>query len=215
MEANYFNFNAVLFKFLKFGLGALLFSLLIYLTVSFGVNTFNLESSTLEKKVLTLKVSKINITSLSDIKILREEVLLKIKDSVSDDLKQRYNLNAISIFNRGYGSCYDRSYIFHKILRLNNIKTRPVYVYFNLISTTNFFDIFFKKTESHNLLEFYYDGRWILLTPNKNDGKWSTNLTLEAYLGSNANCPSHSKYIKHLFSRNFNLLPPNFLPDFF
>lgn len=56
MEANYFNFNAVLFKILKFGLGGLLFSLLTYLTVSFGVNTFNLESSTLEKKVLALKV---------------------------------------------------------------------------------------------------------------------------------------------------------------
>ena len=101
-------------------------------------------------------------------------------------------------------------------MRLNNIQTRPVFVFFDTSQgETSFLDFFSEKTESHNLLEFKYDGKWVLLTPNKSDGKWSSDLTIDSYLSRNINCPDHSIYITHLFSRNFNLLSPNYLPDFF
>jgi hypothetical protein len=188
----------------------------LYVCLIFSYNSRTINPDKYDEQQIKNEIHNWQISSLNDVSLLREEIIYKIKDSINPNSEYTYNLNLKRILKRKYGSCYDRSFLLHKILRLNNIETRPVFVFFNPHDGyTSYLDFFSRKSESHNLLEFKYDGKWILLTPNKSDGKWSPDFTIDSYLSSNVNCPDHSIFINHLFSRNFNLLSPKFLPDLF
>ncbi len=95
----------------------------------------------------------------------------------------------------------------------NNIKIRPVYLYFfNNKKYPRWYDIFSKKINSHNLFEFKWNGKWYVMRTNTKLEKF---VSLDQYINNSDFVPSNAKYIRFLNNRNVRIITPFWIPDIY
>ncbi len=150
--------------------------------------------------------------------ILKDSIdFIRIQNNVVNVIKHGLvstdQINIINNLHLKRGQCFERSIILQKILILNNIKIRPVYIFFRSgKNNTRITDFFTKNLNSHSVFEFNYKGKWYLMRTNTN---MSSFQTLEEYINKGGYVPLHAKYIRHLSNRNGRFIYPNFIPDIY
>jgi hypothetical protein len=152
-------------------------NLITFLAFSFIFNRYKIKPT--EKEIVELKKfykSIIHISSIKDILVLQNFTIDKIKhESIGID-----EIDIIKILKVKKGFCFDRSMLMQKALIYNGIDIRPVYIYSNpKMSTTGILDLLSTKMHSHNIFEFYFEGKWYMMETNK---KMDRFLTLDKFL---------------------------------
>jgi hypothetical protein len=112
------------------------------------------------------------------------------------------------------GLCYDRSLILQKILILNDIPIRPLYLYFGGSTDTPLDLILDKRLCSHSTFEFKLEGKWYVMYTNRKMNKMET---INAYL-KQIDPPFLSRktsYIRFVSNRNGRFISPCWLPDIY
>ena len=180
--------------------------------VIFGISKYNynqLKPNSLEITELNKCFGSIIINDSIDFIRIQNIVINLIKHGV-------VSTNQINILNNLHtkrGQCFERSIILQKILIFNNIKVRPIYIYFRPgEAKTSITDIISTKLNSHSVFEFNYKGSWYVMRTNT---KMSSLQTLEEYIELGGYLPKQIKYIRHLSNRNGRFIAPNFIPDIY
>ena len=157
-----------------------------------------------------LKPKSHKISSHQDILSLQNYIVKSTKNGANSSYKKEINISAL--IHEKKGACFDRSLFLQKILLLNNIKFRPVYLYFSPFKCqTTFLDFFRTSTNSHTVIEYYYNSQWFVLETNIKQKK---PLHLDEYLfyyfqGKNI------KYFRYLSNRNGYMISPYWIPDIY
>lgn len=157
-----------------------------------------------------LKPRSYKISRHEDILSLQNFIVRNIKNGANSSYKSEIDIS--TLITEKKGACFDRSLFLQKILLLNNIKIRPIYLYFSPFnSRTTLLDFFKKSTNSHNIFEYYYDSQWYVLETNFQQDK---RLNLKDYL--HEYYPSKNiRYIKYLNNRNGYMISPAWIPDIY
>ena len=97
----------------------------------------------------------------SAINIKNTENIIYLQNYTINTIPQKSNgidkINIIKILKDKYGLCYDRSLILQKVMLLNGIEIRPVFLYSTpLQKNTGVLDLFSNKVSTHNIFKFYY-----------------------------------------------------------
>lgn len=195
--------------------GIKIFGVIIFLTVSFLAfsfifNKYQIKPS--EQETIELKrfyKSAINIKTTEDIIYLQNYTI----DNISHNANGIDKINIIKILKDKKGLCYDKSLILQKVMLINSIKIRPVFLYSNPNSNaTNILDIFFKnRISTHNIFEFYFNEKWYVMETNYHMKRFES---LHEYL-LNQNRIKKVKYIRHLNNRNGRFISPSWIPDIY
>jgi hypothetical protein len=154
----------------------------------------------------------LSIQSKEDVISLQNRVINTIYHGIRDNMKYPLDINSVILGKRGL--CYDRSLILQKIMLLNGIRIRPVYIFFNIKTNhTSYVDLLFADTDSHAVFEFEWDGVWYMCQTTT---KMVQLLTIDEYLNSNVSLvPKHSKYIRHVSNLNCKFIGHWFIPDIY
>jgi hypothetical protein len=152
-----------------------------------------------------------------DISIRDSMDIFKISEKVINDISHKessnFPLSVSKILERQTGYCYDRSLILQKIFLFNKIPLRPVFIYYSIdgqdVGLTDLFD---KDLLSHNVFEYYYNGKWNMMRTNK---VLNQSISLDDYINQGKTVPSNSKYIRYLNNRSGKFLYPSFIPDIY
>jgi hypothetical protein len=184
--------------------------LITFLAFSFIFNRYKIKPT--EKEIVELKKfykSIIHISSIKDILVLQNFTIDKIKhESIGID-----EIDIIKILKVKKGFCFDRSMLMQKALIYNGIDIRPVYLYSNPFkSSTTRFDLFANKIKSHNIFEFYYEGKWYVMETNK---KMARYLPLNKFLDKLEFFKNEVRYVRYLNNRNGRFLSPSWIPDIY
>ena len=122
--------------------GVVIFLPVAFLAFSFIFNKYQVEPT--EQETIELKrfyKSAINIKTTEDIIYLQNYTLSTITHK-PNGINQ---LNIDKILKDKQGLCFDRSLILQKVMLLNGIEIRPVFLYSNPLQTnTEVLDFFFK-----------------------------------------------------------------------
>ncbi len=122
-------------------------------------------------------------------------------------------INIINIIKSKKGLCFHRSLIMQKVMILNGINIRPVFLFSNPFSSnTGFFDFFSSKIHTHNIFEFCWHGKWYVMETNQ---KIFELKTLDQYLISQKLFKTKPRYIRYLNNRNSRFIKPYWMPDIY
>lgn len=182
------------------------FFLLCYLVFLHNRSQLILNKSELEN--IRNIFGSIKIIDSSDILILQNKVI----DSIKHEFLYLGELNTDTLLKYKKGFCYDRSLLLQKICYFNNIKLRPVYIFYSNNNKTRWWNFFSPNVESHNIFEIYINNRWVVIMTNNKQNKF---ITLNEYLISGQSVPRNSLYVLHLNNRNMKFLHPSFIPDIY
>ncbi len=186
----------------------LFFSIFLFLLFSFIYNKIRLvptesESNELERFYGTL----IKIKSAKDIIALQNytiEHVVHYPNGVGE-------INIKHILKTKKGFCFHRSLLMQKVLILNDIKVRPVFLYSNpQASSTSIFDFFSNRIRTHNVFEYFWQGRWYVMETNS---EMHRIITLNEYLLQQKIFENRPNYIRYLNNRNGRFIGPSWLPD--
>jgi hypothetical protein len=170
-------------------------------------NKNKLKISHTELSVLKKEFGSITIQTDKDLFIIQNKVI----NSIINQKTEINNLDIIKTIEVGKGLCYERSFILQKILVYNNIKVRPVYLFFNCNKPQTYFYDFIKKSIcSHNIFEFYWNNNWYIMRTNSMMKNFET---INFYLQNSTVVPSHTRYIRYLNNRNGKFIYPSIFPD--
>lgn len=172
-------------------------------------NRYKIKPSSQEILLLKRSFGSIDINSIEDI--------FRINSLVINEIEHGFNgtfpISIEKVLNGKKGLCYDRSMVLQKIFIYNNIPIRPVYLYYgqnqNDVSIINLLD---KNLNSHNVFEFYYKNRWLLMPTSS---VLKDLIDLENYIKKSKMVPKNTKHIKYLNNRNGSFIYPNWLPDIY
>ena len=181
-----------------------------FLAFSFIFNRYKIKPT--EKEIVELKKfykSIIHISSKKDILVLQNFTIDKIKhESIGID-----EIDISKILKVKKGLCFNRSMILQKVLIYNGIDLRPVYLYSNpKMSTTGILDLLSTKTHSHNIFEFYYEGKWYMMETNK---KMDRFLPLNKFLEKQDFFKNQVRYVRYLNNRHGRFIYPSWIPDIY
>lgn len=184
--------------------------LITFLAFSFIFNSYKIKPT--EKEIVELKKfykSIIHISSKKDILVLQNFTINKIKhESIGID-----EIDVIKILKVKKGFCFDRSLILQKVMLLNGIEIRPVFLYSNPLQTkTNVLDFFSSKVKTHNIFEFYWQDKWYIMKTNHN---MYHLISLTEYLANQNLYKTAPRYIRYLNNRNGRFLSPSWIPDIY
>jgi hypothetical protein len=150
------------------------------------------------------------------INLSNSDDILKIQNKVITNIRHEFlafdilSIDTILKFKRGL--CYDRSILLQKVLIYNNIKIRPVYIFFNQNKPTSYIDFFNPEIESHNVFEAYISNKWVIINTNEIQFKFED---INQYIKQGNKVPASSKFIRHINNRNSKFIPPTFLLDIY
>jgi hypothetical protein len=187
--------------------------ILILAVAFFSINEYNksiISPTQIEIDLLRRKFGSIQVDDKKDIFRIQNLVMKSIKHKF---LKSE-NLEVNLILQKGYGYCYDRSFLLQKIFTYNKIPIRPVYLYYYRNGRElKFYSLFFSDINSHNLFEYRWEGKWYVMRTNA----LMFNLeNLDDYLKSKTKeFSSEIKYVRYLNNRNSKFLSPGYIPDFY
>ena len=181
-----------------------------FLAFSFIFNRYKIKPT--EKEIVELKKfykSIIHISSIKDILVLQNFTIDKIKhESIGID-----EIDISKILKVKKGFCFDRSMVIQKVLIYNGIDLRPVYLYSNpKMSTTGILDLLSTKIHSHNIFEFYFEGKWYVMETNK---KLDRFLPLNKFLDKQDFFKNQVRYVRYLNNRNGRFIYPSWIPDIY
>lgn len=154
--------------------------------------------------------SLIKIKNTNDIIALQNYTI----DHISHDSSSGSGeINIIQILKTKKGLCFHRSLILQKVMLLNGLRIRPVFLYSKTNNTkTEIYDLFSKYIYSHNIFEFFWQGQWYVMETNE---KMRKNLTLNEYLITQKIYKNKTRFIRHLNNRNGKFIYPFFIPDIY
>jgi hypothetical protein len=191
--------------------GVVCLFLVVFFFFSFFFNKYQVKPT--EKETIELnrfyKVA-INIKTTEDI--------INLQNYTINNISHKFNgineINILKILKTKKGLCYDRSLILQKVMLINNIEIRPVFLYTNPNSSnTNILDIFFKnRISTHNIFEFYFNEKWYVMDTNNHMNKVES---LHEYLLNQKREKKEYKYIRHLSNRNGRFISPSWIPDIY
>lgn len=190
--------------------GVIIFILFAFLAFSFIFNIYQVKPT--EQETIELKrfyKSAININTTEDI--------IYIQNYTISTISHRSNgigeINIIKILKDKYGFCFDRSLILQKVMLLNGIRIRPVFLYsYQLKANTEILDLFSNKVSSHNIFEFYWRDKWYVMRTNQHMYRL---ISLDDYLANQNFFKTEPRYIRYLNNRNGRFLSPSWLPDIY
>ncbi len=196
------------FKFVKIFLVTIVtVSLFLFLIIIWNRN--QIKPTNYELMLLKKHFKNIDIRDESDI--------FRISKIVVNDIVHKKNLTVplsiARVVDKGEGFCYDRSLILQKIFIYNGIPIRPVYIYYSPTGEdVTIFNLLDKNLMSHNVFEYYYNGKWNLM---KTNSKLMKTISLQEYLDHSKIVPKNSGYIRYLNNRNGQFIYPSFIPDIY
>ena len=200
---------AVYKKILK-GTLAFFFLLLIFLVFSFLFNKYQVEPT--EKEIVELKKfykTFITIKHNKDIIVLQNYTI----DNISHNSNGIDEIEIIKILKTKKGLCFNRSMVMQKALIMNGIDVRPVFLFSNPFNTsTDIIDFFSSKIYTHNIFEYYWNGKWYTMETNN---KMLKPLTLNQFLTKQKIFKIQPRYIRYLNNRNGRFIYPSWIPDIY
>ena len=190
--------------------GVVIFLPVAFLAFSFIFNKYQVKPT--EQETIELKrfyKSAINIKTTEDIIYLQNYTISGISQKING-IDER---NIIKILKDKQGLCYDRSLILQKVMLLNGIEIRPVFLYSNPLQTnTGIFDFFSSKVQSHNIFEFYWQNEWYVMRTNQH---MYHLISLDGYLATQNLFKTEPRYIRYINNRNGRFLSPSWIPDIY
>jgi len=152
--------------------------------------------------------------------ISNQEDVIKAQNMLIERLPQDFSrapfrepLILQSIVKMDVAICSERSLLLQKLFLANNLKVRPVFVYWNH-SNTSVIDLFKTGTQSHNIFEVKIDNKWYAVETTEN--KMSKLFALDSNdFNYYDEVPSHAKFIRHIFSRHGVFIFPSYIPDIY
>lgn len=192
-----------------------IFGVVIFLPVAFLAFTFifnKYQVKPTEQETIELKrfyKSAINIKNTENIIYLQNYTINTIPQKSNGIDK----INIIKILKDKYGLCYDRSLILQKVMLLNGIEIRPVFLYSTpLQKNTGVLDLFSNKVSTHNIFEFYWQDKWYVMRTNQH---MYHLISLDDYLEKQNFFKTEPRYIRYLNNRNGRFLSPSWIPDIY
>lgn len=181
-----------------------------YLLFSFVYNGNRLKPTKAEIiKLQSFYKSLIEIKSTKDIIALQNYTIGNIvhhENGVGE-------IDIIKILKTKKGLCFHRSMILQKVMLINGIQIRPVFLYSNpYASSTGILDFFSNKIYTHNIFEFYWQNKWYLMETNTKMNRIST---LNQYLLKQKIFKTPPRYIRYLNNRNGSFIKPYWIPDIY
>ena len=190
--------------------GVVIFLPVAFLAFSFIFNKYQVKPT--EQETIELKrfyKSAINIKTTEDIIYLQNYTISGISHK-PNGIGER---NIIKILKDKYGFCYDRSLILQKVMLLNGIEIRPVFLYSNqLKANTEVIDLFSNRVYSHNVFEFYWKDKWYVMRTNQH---MYHLISLDDYLATQDFFETEPLYVRYLNNRNGRFLSPSWIPDIY
>ena len=187
----------------------ILFIPFIIMVSTIKYNRYKIKPSSQEISLLKRSFGNIDIKSTDDIFRINSLVINKVEHGFNGT----FPISLEKVLNDKKGLCYDRSMILQKIFIYNSIPVRPVYLYYgqnqNDVSIINLLD---KNLNSHNVFEFYYKNRWLLM---QTSSVLKDLIDLENYIKKSKMVPKNTKHIKYLNNRNGSFIYPSWLPDIY
>lgn len=153
----------------------------------------------------------------STIKIKNTEDIIVLQNYTIDNISHNSNgideIDIIKILKTKKGLCFHRSLIMQKVMSLNNIEIRPIFLFSNPSEkTTSIFDFFSSKIHTHNIFEFNWNGKWYVMETNQVMKKI---ITLEEFLTKQNFFITEPRYIKYLNNRNGRFIQPSWILDIY
>lgn len=153
----------------------------------------------------------------STIKIKNTEDIIVLQNYTIDNISHNSNgideIDIIKILKTKKGLCFHRSLIMQKVMSLNNIEIRPIFLFSNPSEkTTSIFDFFSSKIYTHNIFEYYWNGKWYTMETNN---KMLKPLTLNQFLTKQKIFKIQPRYIRYLNNRNGRFIYPSWIPDIY
>ena len=190
--------------------GLVIFLPMAFLAFSFIFNKYQVEPT--EQETIELKrfyKSAINIKTTEDIIYLQNFTLSTISHK-SNGIDE---INIIKVLKDKKGFCFNRSMILQKVMLLNGIEIRPVFLYSNpLTANTDVLDLFSNKISTHNIFEFYWQYKWYVMKINLPMHKL---ISLDEYLATQNLFKTEPRYIRYLNNRNGRFIYPIWIPDIY
>ena len=153
--------------------------------------------------------SFIVINHKKDIIILQNYTI----DNISHNSNGIDEIDIIKILKTKKGLCFHRSLILQKVMLLNGIKIRPIFLFSNPFQkSTNIFDFFSSKIYTHNIFEYCWNGKWYAMETND---KMLKPLSLNQFLTKQKIFKVQPRYIRHLNNRNGRFINPSWIPDIY
>ncbi len=190
--------------------GVVIFLPVAFLAFSFIFNKYQVKPT--EQETIELKrfyKSAINIKTTEDIIYLQNYTMSTISHK-SNGIDE---INIIKVLKDKKGFCFNRSMILQKVMLLNGIEIRPVLLFSNpLNQKTAILDFFSKNIKTHNIFEFYWQGKWYVMRTNQN---MSYLVTLNDYLATQTLFKTEPRFIRYLNNRNGRFIYPSWIPDIY
>jgi hypothetical protein len=185
-------------------------SAFIFLLFSFMYNRNTVKPTKAEIVVLnSFYKSLIEVKNIKDIISLQNHTI----ESIIHDENGVGEIDIINVLKTKKGLCFHRSMVLQKVMLLNGISIRPVFLYSDPFDdNTSMLDFFSNKIYTHNIFEFYYQEKWYIMETNKK----MTNLsTLNQFLSNQKIFKTHPRYLKFLNNRNGRFIKPVWIPDIY
>ena len=151
----------------------------------------------------------LNIESREDIIKFQNHVL----DSIHHEPLSVKESILTNVIRSKKGLCYDRSILMQKVMLINDIEVRPVFLFCDTSrKKTIIWDIFDKELLTHNIFEFKLGDKWYVMKTNR---KMSDFTSLEEYIHGQKMFNGIPMYIRHLNNRHGRFIPPAYIPDIY
>jgi hypothetical protein len=188
----------------------LVFLLLTFLVFSFLFNKYQIKPA--ENEIIELKnfyKSKINIKNTDNIILLQNYTI----DNISHNSNGINEIDIINILKTKKGLCFHRSLIMQKVMLLNGIKIRPIFLFSNPFQkSTSIVDFFSTKVYTHNIFEYYWNGKWYVMETNN---KMLKPLSLNEFLSKQKIFRIQPRFVRYLNNRNGRFIKPSWIPDIY
>jgi hypothetical protein len=188
----------------------LVFLLLTFLVFSFLFNKYQVKPA--ENEIIELKQfykSKINIKNTDNIILLQNYTI----DNISHNSNGINEIDIIKILKTKKGLCFHRSLIMQKVMLLNGIKIRPIFLFSNPFQkSTSIVDFFSTKVYTHNIFEYYWNGKWYVMETNN---KMLKPLSLNEFLSKQKIFRIQPRFVRYLNNRNGRFIKPSWIPDIY
>lgn len=188
----------------------LVFLLLTFLVFSFLFNKYQVKPA--ENEIIELKKfykSKINIKNTDNIILLQNYTI----DNISHNSNGINEIDIINILKTKKGLCFHRSLIMQKVMLLNGIKIRPIFLFSNPFQkSTSIVDFFSTKVYTHNIFEYYWNGKWYVMETNN---KMLKPLSLSEFLSKQKIFRIQPRFVRYLNNRNGRFIKPSWIPDIY
>ena len=189
---------------------AILISAFLFFLVSFMYNRNRMKPTNAEiTELQSFYKSLIEIKTTKDIINLQNYTI----DSIIHHSNGVVEIDIIKILKTQKGLCFHRSMVLQKVMLINGIQIRPVFLYSNpYAKSTGILDFFSNKIYTHNLFEFYWQGNWYVMETNK---KMSRIETLNEILTKQNFFKTQPRYLRYLNNRNGRFISPSWIPDIY